>query len=239
MCSIIGAIKVNQKAKIDYKKLQKLYEKNISRGGSGQGIWSPKKGLTKGLKLKCYGEYEKRKNENVIISHLRYATSGSTSDEHCHPFETENTVFVHNGHISNYQFFNVAMDSLAGLKMIENGKELEKLDGWYVFVWYNKKTKRLHMVSSSGHIEFTTEKGIFYFASIGIKDVFSKGSVMPDGYHLTFKLCDFSEISLTELPQKELEVEYSLPRKVWNRYTGQYEWVEDSEDDDKKELIDF
>lgn len=44
-----------------------------------------------------------KKNPQIILGHTRWATIGAISDRNTHPFDYENIIGCHNGHVDNYQ----------------------------------------------------------------------------------------------------------------------------------------
>lgn len=189
MCSIIGITSPTSKAldATDFRNLKQLIKLNQHRGGHGAGVWSEGSGLVKSPKLDAISETMSRKGEKNILIHLRYATSATKVAKYNHPFMEKHVVFVHNGHITNFKKFDVPMDSMAGLKAILQGNEaMRDLEGWYVFVWYNLKTKRVHVLNQSGSIQYGWLNGKLYLASIGLEEVIPSAKVIESGQHLVF-----------------------------------------------------
>ena len=189
MCSIIGITSPTSEtlSAQDFTNLKRLIRLNKYRGGHGAGVWSDKTGLKKSPKLDALSEVMSRKGEKHVLVHLRYSTSATHIAKYNHPFMERHVVFVHNGYVSNYRRFGVPMDSLAGLQAILKGNEaLRELEGWYVFVWYNLKTKKVHVLNHAGSIQYGWLDGKLYLASVALEKVIPSCKVIESGQHLVF-----------------------------------------------------
>lgn len=106
----------------------------------------------------------------VAIGHNRAATRGSVSDTNAHPFQYGHITLAHNGHISNTWDF-VSQTDLAAVgvdvdsakvawAMSQKGEKeiLEKVEGAYVFVWYNSQDQTLNIARN--------DRRTFYWAYI-------------------------------------------------------------------------
>lgn len=108
----------------------------------------------------------------VILGHTRSATVGNVNSKNAHPFRFVHekpgadpavVVSIHNGHVRNYHSltpntFNHAVDSAhAAYSLLMNGAlpTLEKIDGAYVLIWFDSRTKTLNMARN-------TERELFY-----------------------------------------------------------------------------
>lgn len=192
MCSILGYFSPKKVRALDQNGLDilnKLIKLNIHRGGNGAGIWTEKSGLVKSVHLNLPHELLKRKGkEKNLLMHLRIATNGGICDRFCHPFVLDDIAYCHNGHISNFTEFGAEMDSLAGLFAINKGqKAIEKLTGWYVFAWYDKKRATINLLNHNGSIQYGWYRGNLVFASEGLDKVLEKWFVVPDNKWLVFK----------------------------------------------------
>ena len=194
MCSIIGIVSPKRALpfeKSEKKTLARVIALNEYRGGSGAGVWSPKIGLKKSVKLDAKGEVYTRKDDNNIMVHLRASTSGQVIDKFCHPFQSKHIVLAHNGHITNYRHFRVPMDTLAGVKQVRKGESaIRELQGWYVLAWYNLKSGLFHLLNQSGAIDYGWAGGRLWYASTNLKTALGDklGAVhsLPSGKHIVF-----------------------------------------------------
>jgi asparagine synthetase B (glutamine-hydrolysing) len=167
-----------------------LIRANKHRGGDGSGIWSEKWGLIKGVTLNVVKEFMRRSDESTFLIHLRSASSGDVNNGHCHPFiHSNDVVFCHNGHISNYLDYKVSMDSLAGLYAVIRGiKEINKLSGWFVFAWLDKRDGTFNLLNHNGSIQYGWLGGRLVFASMGLDRYLKHVFEVPQNVWYTFNL---------------------------------------------------
>lgn len=87
----------------------------------------------------------------AIVGHNRKATSGDIVSKNAHPFIKGHIVLVHNGYIGNAKSIDssIEVDSEAIASTLAETEDsvtaLEKLWGAWSIVWYNHKTKKLHL----------------------------------------------------------------------------------------------
>lgn len=108
----------------------------------------------------------------VIIGHNRWATSGIVNKNNAHPFEFDTLVGVHNGTLKNrhnLKFFkDYSVDSEQLYANIEEDgidEALQKTDGAYALVWWDKQELKLHMVRN-------VERPLFYTSTLDKKIIF-------------------------------------------------------------------
>lgn len=90
----------------------------------------------------------------ILVGHNRKATQGAINTDNAHPFIEGDIILIHNGGISNFKKFDPTktVDSHAVCAAInKEGHEaiLPELEGAWVLVWYNLKTKRLYFHRNS------------------------------------------------------------------------------------------
>jgi len=125
---------------------------------------------TKGYErlLRDFGEYK------YIIGHNRAATKGSVIDMYSHPFEFNNLIGVHNGTLYNHNSLNketFTSDSEALYHAMNEGdavKVLEKADGAYALIWYDKNDSKLYLARNKErplYLTTTKDKSVSVLAS--------------------------------------------------------------------------
>jgi hypothetical protein len=92
---------------------------------------------------------------DTVIGHGRYATRGQIDAYNAHPYEEGHITLAHNGVIANYNYLrdhqkhkDIDVDShLIARLFAENGvvDTLEKIEGAYVFIWYNANDQTLNV----------------------------------------------------------------------------------------------
>jgi predicted glutamine amidotransferase len=98
-------------------------------------------------------------NFDNVIGHGRYATKGKINATNAHPYEEGNIVLAHNGVINNYYSLRdqkrhdyIDVDSHLIAKLFdEEGaiNVLPSIEGAYVFIWYDKTTRKLNIARNS------------------------------------------------------------------------------------------
>lgn len=116
----------------------------------------------------------------VVIGHNRAATAGRGNivDHNAHPFQYGDITLVHNGHIRNTHELNKAnqeanclVDSSHVAWAMNNMGEqevLERVEGGFVFVWWNNKTKLLNIARNTErplHMAYAAKENTLYWAS--------------------------------------------------------------------------
>jgi hypothetical protein len=92
---------------------------------------------------------------DTVIGHGRYATRGAIDAYNAHPYEEGHITLAHNGVIANYNFLrdyrkhkDIEVDSHLIARMFsEDGvvDTLERIEGAYVFIWYNSDDQTLNV----------------------------------------------------------------------------------------------
>lgn len=100
-----------------------------------------------------WGEYEQKaiRTGHILVGHNRKATHGNSANpNNAHPFQEGNIVLVHNGTLSNHRSLAQRdVDSHAVAAAFAEGnyaEVLSKINGAYVFVWYDMARNRLSVV---------------------------------------------------------------------------------------------
>ena len=123
----------------------------------GNGKWFKSQGTPLHLmQEEDYSKFLKMFNSSgsALFGHNRKATVGTISDYTAHPFIHEHIIAVHNGNISNYKEFSpeATVDSSC-IPVLLAGEDyhtaLNKLVGAFAIIWYNVKTKKIHMCRNS------------------------------------------------------------------------------------------
>lgn len=114
---------------------------------------------------------------SLMLGHNRYATMGAVIDENAHPFEQGSTIMVHNGSLKMgwksylHKSSKTEVDSEAICFNIEEHgleKTVNKLNGAFTLVVYNRKTGELQLCRNSERpLWFCNHKtrDVQYFAS--------------------------------------------------------------------------
>lgn len=168
MCGIVAAISrgtngFGYKAEAIFTQL--LYA-NALRGFDSTGVF----GVNKYGNLKLHkmagqavdflktheaGEFIKDiwSHYRVVVGHNRAATKGAVVDDNAHPFMEEHICLVHNGTLHSHKHLkDVEVDSHAithALVEKDYREVLPNLNGAYALIWYNAKTKKLHIARNT------------------------------------------------------------------------------------------
>lgn len=108
------------------------------------------------LKTPEWDKFTKKaiQSAGILVGHNRKATQGGINTDNAHPFIVGDTILIHNGGISNFRKFDStkSVDSHAVCAAIDKeGHQviIPELEGAWVLVWYNMKTKRLYFHRNS------------------------------------------------------------------------------------------
>jgi hypothetical protein len=114
----------------------------------------------------------------TLIGHGRYATRGEINAHNAHPFQEEHITLAHNGVISNFyelrdwqRHAKIDVDSHLITRLImEEGaiNILPRVEGAYVFIWWDDKEKTFNIARNSQRPLFVAEqanKSTLTFAS--------------------------------------------------------------------------
>lgn len=94
----------------------------------------------------------------TVIGHGRFATKGEINANNAHPFEEGHITLAHNGVISNFTSLkekhhkNIDVDSHLVAKLFEEQEAIDVLptiEGAYVFIWFDSRTKTLNIARNS------------------------------------------------------------------------------------------
>lgn len=183
MCGIVGAAGLlTAKHENVFKTLLKL---DTLRGKHSTGVASvgPKGDVIVRKVVGTPWEFDDSKScqdvfigqRNVLIGHNRYATKGAVNKVNAHPFEFETVVGVHNGTLrnqydlpNNRQFEVDSENAFHAMDELGEINTLEKIDGAYAFVWWNKDDNILRMARNSERPMFycyTEDSKAMFFAS--------------------------------------------------------------------------
>jgi len=113
----------------------------------------------------------------IALGHVRASTRGSVTDHNSHPFQYGHITLVHNGHIRNASQLKDAnkaqcdVDSaMVAYSMANNGEleTLQEVEGGYVFIWWNSKTKKLNIARNTERplfLAYIQRENSMYWAS--------------------------------------------------------------------------
>ena len=90
---------------------------------------------------------------SIVVGHVRSATRGNPSYSNSHPFHHGNIIMVHNGTLNNVtsmgQAWKYGTDSEHIAKALDEAddpiKVLEKINGAFALVWYDKRTDSTYL----------------------------------------------------------------------------------------------
>lgn len=168
MCGIVGVASAGPMTIPMKEFFQSLLFHDVVRGAHATGVAAidtldrsltvEKKAVPSPVFLEMKEEmdnlFNHKHNFNIYIGHNRYATVGDkTKDDNAHPFIHGNIVGVHNGSLRNqsllddHKDFVVDSDNLYH-HLAKNGleKTIEKTDGAYALVWYDKSDNSLNFI---------------------------------------------------------------------------------------------
>jgi len=203
-------------------ELVKMLERSGKTNKDGYGIF------TANAKLKHPRQYTNTKymedkiteqilGNRFVIGHNRLITSGEKTKDNTHPIETENLIYVHNGHISNYKQINdeLSFDSKAigyvieqelesdsdVVKAITNG--LAKLSGYLSAFIYHKPSSKLYYIVDGANFEFQLLKNLdnekVIIGNTLTENLTEYGTVKQE--ELNFKIKDYIQYAKFDLYQ--------------------------------------
>lgn len=112
------------------------------------------------------------RTNRVLIGHNRWATSGVVNKNNAHPFEFNTLVGVHNGTLKNRHNLKFLKDYTVDSEQLyanieEDGIDvaLQKTEGAYALVWWDKVGMKLHMVRN-------IERPLYYTTTLDKKIIF-------------------------------------------------------------------
>lgn len=194
MCGLWGAVKANGAhfVKVGHFMQQGLFMSAL-RGmqGTGVGVVTADfdteiaKSFLPSPSFLCSQEWEYIEKDlyqsRVILGHTRASTQGSVNSKNAHPFrftdQAGNQVMaIHNGHIRNHlsltpNNFSHQVDSAhATHALLTKGalQTLELLEGAYVLIWFDSRTKTFNMARNTErelYYAMTADKTRLYFGS--------------------------------------------------------------------------
>lgn len=106
------------------------------------------------------------KEFTTVIGHGRYATKGEVNAINAHPFEEGHITLAHNGVINNFHSLQeshhskIEVDSHLVAKLFEEKEAIDVLptiEGAYVFIWFDSRTKTLNIARNSQRPLFVAE----------------------------------------------------------------------------------
>lgn len=197
MCGLVGMFVSNQVGFLgaDRDELKDMMVLNSLRGVHSTGIsgislknQNPKPHVVKSVgspySLFSYNGTTEFMTKMVvqhtaIIAHGRFATKGDVNALNAHPFKSSdgNIILAHNGVIRNYftlkgtNYKHCEVDSHLICELIaEQGAEkiLPKIDGAFVFMWFNVADKTFNIARNSERPLFVSKlknRDVLYFAS--------------------------------------------------------------------------
>lgn len=153
MCGFVAIINTGK-----FNKLNDLFPDLFTaiqvRGTDGCGIYGVKNGNTFSRKsildsVSFMREAKTRSLVNsaeVLVGHVRKATTGSVNVKNTHPFKSKHITLAHNGVLQDHKTYaNVECDSEAACIAIANNGEdiIQDLEGAYAFLWLDKTTFKM------------------------------------------------------------------------------------------------
>lgn len=221
-----GVFGVNKEGNVDIKKMA---------ASSGPFISTPNYGR---FKEKMFQAYQ------MVVGHNRKATHGEKRHEDSHPFwdKDEKLVLIHNGMVSNYKSFcdTATIDSAAIANALAEGDVedvLSRVEGAFVFIWYNVEEKKIYFIRNEQRPLFVSETDqALYFASedsLTYWTVTRNGNTVKKNTALKpWMLYSFDLEGRTFVEEKEITPKKkSLPVVITGTYTnitavGQRKWIE-------------
>lgn len=191
MCGIFGAVGLKSFGKKEVDFLADAFVVDQLRGMHGTGGFAVNrhtKRVVYGRKAtnaqdflrdeKASGPLQQAANSSTLfVGHNRFTTHGGDHDDHCHPFDYENLIGVHNGGIPATVLDRLKdsgdhpVDSArlyAALNAVEDPIDvLKKVDGGaYALVWYDKRDNSVNFARNGGRpMAFAETADYLYFGS--------------------------------------------------------------------------
>lgn len=115
--------------------------------------------------------------KRVLLGHNRWATVGAVNSRNAHPFAFETIVGVHNGTLTpssksamhNHKLYETDSEAIYSNIQHEGIKKtVEKLNGAYALVWFNKETNEIYMLRNKERTlfyAFNDKKDVLYWCS--------------------------------------------------------------------------
>lgn len=92
------------------------------------------------------------KKIKMVFGHNRAATKGTVTAKNAHPFRDGNIILMHNGTLSNVLPEGFEVDSKWAAHLFKTEESIDavedKVNGAYVFIWYNQTDKKLRILSN-------------------------------------------------------------------------------------------
>ncbi|MEK6881928.1 MAG: hypothetical protein AABY22_20080 [Nanoarchaeota archaeon] len=150
MCGIIGYSGLSL---FNIDKIKILFLYNETRGEDSTGLYTPENGIVKSIDSVSDFIYNKKiKISNMLIGHCRKCSMGTIRESNAHPFEIDNIIGVHNGHIKNThdlctwdekRYFDLDIDSQMIMYLLSKYKDprfLYKINGSAALLFTDKRT---------------------------------------------------------------------------------------------------
>lgn len=125
-----------------------------------KGVGTPNDIMNDEAFFSLFFDIKKEKNKKVavwkkikaVFGHNRAATKGNVISRNCHPFREKHIVLMHNGTLHNKLPEGEEVDSRWVAKLMAELDDIDKvvdiINGAYVFIWHNNKTKKLNILSN-------------------------------------------------------------------------------------------
>ena len=199
------------------------------------------------IRSKDINDYtSKINNKNIgYILHTRATTSGGNRRKASHPFDYSNVIGVHNGTLYDWSKFksNAISDSDALYYAINEAddpiKVLEKVDGAYALVWYNKTNNKfyfarndqrtLYFLKTNDLIIFSSEFEMINFAitrALGnkqYKEIVTNSSNEYEFEEMTLYELDPIEMSFTKTKYEKERIKQLTHTRKYSNFSKIFE----------------
>lgn len=167
MCGICGYIGSQN---FDEKDIKILMLYNMDRGRDSTGYYTSAENIVKDDRnaMEFLVNYKNIKKDNIFIGHCRRSSMGNINKHNAHPFEFDNIVGVHNGHVKNWydmesnkeiiKHHEIQTDSAMLIYMLSKYKDprtLYQADGGIAIIFTDKREKILYAFRNSERPLFT------------------------------------------------------------------------------------